>query len=255
MKKILLSILVTLGLSSIGIAQQDEKRNFFTDNMEYQLKANFSLGGSTPLGIPREIREIKNYNPTLVLGLEADATKWISKDKNWGVRVGIRMEQKGMKTNASVKNYFTEVIQQDEKIKGYFTGTVETDIKNTYITMPISVVYKLSPKWRLYGVVYTGILINKNFSGYVYEGYLHQDTPIGTKVTFENDARANYNFSNELRLFQWGAQLGAEWYLNKYFILFPELNYGINGIFKSNFNSISFTMHNIYLNLGFGYKF
>ena len=62
MKKILLSILVTLGLNSIGIAQQDEKGNFFTDNMEYQLKANFSLGGSTPIGIPREIREIKtNY--------------------------------------------------------------------------------------------------------------------------------------------------------------------------------------------------
>ena len=40
-----------------------------------------------------------------------------------------------------------------------------------------------------------------------------------------------------------------------HFILFPELNYGINGIFKSEFKSISFALHNIYLNLGFGYKF
>ena len=34
MKKILLSILVTLGLNSMGIAQQDEKGSFFTDDME-----------------------------------------------------------------------------------------------------------------------------------------------------------------------------------------------------------------------------
>ena len=254
MKKIFLAVLATFGLSAIGFAQQNG--NFFTRNMEYQFKTNLSLGGSTPLGIPREIREIKHYTPVqLILGLEADATKWFSDNQKWGIRVGIRTEGKGMRTEAVVKGYFTEVIQGDEKIKGYFTGTVETDIKNTYVTMPVSVVYKVSPRWKLYGGLYASILVDKNFSGYVSDGYLRQDTPIGTKVVFENGTKANYNFSNDLRLFQWGAQLGAEWHLNKHFILFPELNYGINGIFKPDFKSISFAMHNIYLNLGFGYKF
>ena len=255
MKKIFLAVLATLGISSFGLAQQNENGNFFTRNMEYQIKTNFSIGGSAPLGMPREIRKINSYNPTLVLGLEADATKWVSDNKKWGIRVGIRTEGKGMKTEAVVKNYFTEVIQSDEKIQGYFTGTVETDIKNTYVTMPVSVVYKVSPRWKLYGGLYASLLVDKNFSGYVSNGHLRQDTPIGAKIVFNEGGKANYNFSDDLRLFQWGGQLGAEWHLNKHFILFPELNYGINGIFKSEFKSISFALHNIYLNLGFGYKF
>ena len=255
MKKIFLAVLATFGISSFGLAQQNENGNFFTRDMEYQLKANFSIGGGAPLGMPREIRKINSYNPTLVLGLEADATKWVSDNKKWGIRVGIRTEGKGMKTEAVVKNYFTEVIQSDEKIQGYFTGTVETDIKNTYVTMPVSVVYKVSPRWKLYGGLYASLLVDKNFSGYVSNGHLRQDTPVGAKIVFNEGGKANYNFSDDLRLFQWGGRLGAEWHLNKHFILFPELNYGINGIFKSEFKSISFALHNIYLNLGFGYKF
>ena len=165
MKKIFLAVLAAFGMSSFGLAQQNENGNFFTRDMEYQLKANFSIGGSAPLGMPREIRKINRYNPTLVLGLEADATKWVSDNKKWGIRVGIRTEGKGMKTEAVVKNYFTEVIQSDEKIQGYFTGTVETDIKNTYVTMPVSVVYKVSPRWKLYGGLYASLLVDKNFSG------------------------------------------------------------------------------------------
>jgi len=165
-------------MSSFGLAQQNENGNFFTRDMEYQLKANFGIGGSAPFGMPREIRKINNYNPTLVLGLEADATKWVSDNKKWGIRVGIRIEGKGMKTEAVVKNYFTEVIQGDEKIKGYFTGTVETDIKNTYVTMPVSVVYKVSPRWKLYGGLYASLLVDKNFSGYVSNGHLRQNTPV-----------------------------------------------------------------------------
>ena len=109
MKKIFLAVLAAFGMSSFGLAQQNENGNFFTRDMEYQLKANFSIGGSAPLGMPREIRKINRYNPTLVLGLEADATKWVSDNKKWGIRVGIRTEGKGMKTEAVVKGNSTEV--------------------------------------------------------------------------------------------------------------------------------------------------
>ena len=64
MKKIFLAVLATFGMSSFGLAQQNENGNFFTRDMEYQLKANFSIGGSAPLSMPREIRKINRYNPT-----------------------------------------------------------------------------------------------------------------------------------------------------------------------------------------------
>jgi hypothetical protein len=65
MKKILLSILLTLGAGSIISAQQTEtstsvsKPNFFNTDIDYQVRANYSIGGSAPMGMPREIRKMK----------------------------------------------------------------------------------------------------------------------------------------------------------------------------------------------------
>ncbi|MCT4215857.1 PorT family protein [Elizabethkingia anophelis] len=261
MKKILLSILFSLGIYSTTFAQQTDitgfssETGFFNSNMDYQIRANYSIGGSAPLGLSREIRKIESYNPTLALGLEANATKWVSLDRQWGVRIGVRVESKGMRTKAEVKNYLTEIRQDNSKVRGYYTGKVNTSIKNAYITVPISAVYRLSKKWNLYGGLYFSGLIDKHFDGYVSDGYLRQNTPTGPKIMFSEGSTAIYNFSNELRKFQWGTQLGAEWFINDHFILFPEFTYGINGLMNKDFNSISFSLHNISLNMGFGYKF
>lgn len=169
--------------------------------------------------------------------------------------MGLRFEGKGMTTEATVKNYLTEIIQDKSKIRGYYTGRVKTTVKNTYITFPISAVYHLSNKWSVYGGLYLSGLIDKNFDGYVSDGYLRQNTPVGAKITFEEGGSAPYDFSDEVNKFQWGAQLGGEWTMNKHFRLFADLTYGFNGVLNSDFTAISFSMHNIYLNLGFGYQF
>lgn len=230
--------------------------SFFTKNMDYQVRAQFSIGGTTPLGIPREIRKIESYNPTLQLGLEANATKWITEDHKWGVRLGVRFEGKGMSTKAQVQAYKTEVIGDGgERVMGYFTGHVKTTVKNTYITFPISAVYQINQKWNVYGGAYFSGLIDKKFDGYVSDGYLRQNTPTGEKMVFEGDNTAPYDFSKEINRFQWGTQVGGEWKMNNHFKLFADMTYGFNGVLDKDFEAISFSMHNIYLNLGFGYKF
>ncbi|HAY3549955.1 PorT family protein [Elizabethkingia meningoseptica] len=255
MKKIIRSVVLTFGISGISFAQNTDTASGFFNNIDYQIRANYSIGGSAPLGMPREIRKIESYNPTLALGLEANATKWISDDHKWGVRVGVRVESKGMKTKAEVKNYLTEIAQDNSKVRGYYTGKVQTNVKNAYITVPVSAVYHLSDKWNFYGGLYMSGLIDKGFDGYVSDGYLRQNTPTGAKITFDEGSTATYDFSDQVRRFQWGFQLGAEWSLNNHFTLFPEFTYGINGLLNKNFDAISFSMHNIYMNLGFGYKF
>lgn len=261
MKYILSTLILFFAVTNATLAQEHAKQeeqpfyDFFTSNMDYQIRAQFSIGGSSPLGLPREIRKIESYNPTLQLGLEANATKWFSDNRKWGVRVGLRFEGKGMTTEATVKNYLTEIIQDKSKIRGYYTGRVKTTVKNTYITFPISAVYHLSNKWNVYGGLYLSGLIDKNFDGYVSDGYLRQNTPVGAKITFEEGGSAPYDFSDEVNKFQWGTQVGGEWTMNKHFRLFADLTYGFNGVLNSDFTAISFSMHNIYLNLGFGYQF
>lgn len=255
--QILLSIIAALFIfaGSVNASTKGDIKGFFTHNMDYEINAHFSLGGTAPLSMPKEIRKIESYNPALQLGLGAHATKWLCDDKTWAVRLGAGVQGKGMKTEARVKNYFTEVIQDKSSVRGYFTGLVETDIKNTYVVVPLSLVHSISNRVNLYGGLHASFLIDKGFSGFVSDGYLRQGTPIGTKITFEGENSAAYDFSDEVQNIQWGMQLGADWALKKHLNLFANLEYDFNDVFKKDFSAITFTMHNIYLNIGFGYKF
>lgn len=249
-------VFIVFTIASLNsVYAQTKEANFFTQDIEYDLRAHFSIGGSAPLGLPKEIRKIDSYNPTLQLGLGLQATKWLGENKDWGVRLGVNVAGKGMKTEATVKNYLTEIIQDGSKVSGYYTGKVQTRVKNTYVSIPVSAVYNLSEKWRLYSGLRLSVLIDKNFDGYVSEGYLRQGTPVGQKITFEGDNTAAYDFSSAVNKLQWGMQVGGEWALRKHLSLFAELEYDFNSLLDRDFHSISFTMHNIYLNLGFAYRF
>ena len=242
-------------VSSAEASNKGVFKSFFTDNIDYEVNAQFGIGGAMPINFPIEIRSIESFNPGLQLGLGVQATKWLCDDQDWGVRLGARFQAKGMKTEARVKNYYTEVIMDNSYISGYYTGLVNTEVKNTYVIIPLSVVKSLSNRWNIYGGLNVAFLIDKGFTGYVSDGYLRKDTPTGIKMPFEGEGRGPYDFSDEINTFQWGAQIGGEYSLAKNFDIFANLDYDFNNVFKKDFTAITFAMHNIYLNIGFGYKF
>lgn len=248
--------LLWMGLGMMfSLAAQEEKPRFFKDQMEYQVRAYFGIGGSIPLGVPKEIEKIESYNPGLQLGLEANATKWIN-DSPWGVRLGVSVEGRGMTTKAEVKQYLTRIIQGNEEIQGYFTGKVQTKVSNTYVSIPVSAVYQVSNNWNLYAGLAAAFAIDKHFTGYVSNGYLRKDTPVGPKIVFDENGRAAYDFSDEVSTFQWGMQIGGEYNLkNRRFKIFPQLSYNFNGVLNNDFEAIDFNLHNLYLDIGFGYVF
>lgn len=237
-------------------AQAYEETNSLFKNTAFQVWAGFSIGGNAPFPFPTEITQIEHYDPTLALKLEASVTRWFAAKKNWGLRTGLCFEGKGMKTAAQVKSYYTEVIGDGgQKISGNFTGMVQSNVKNSYATIPLLLTHSISDKWNIYAGPYFSALIEKNFSGYVYDGYLREGSPTGEKIVFEGENKGPYDFSQELNIFQWGLMLGGEWLLNRNFSVFGDLTWSLNNLFKSNFEAISFKMHSIYLNVGFGYTF
>ncbi len=223
---------------------------------EYEIKAGFNLGGTAPLPFPREIRSIDKYNPTLSITVEGNMSKWLGAQKRWGIITGLRLENKGMRANATTKNYSMEIIGSDgNRLSGNWTGGVRTKVQNSYLTIPLLAAYKLNPRTELKLGPYFSYLIDEDFSGYVYEGYLRKDDPTGDKVNFNDDAIASYDFSDELRKFQWGLQLGIDWLAFKHLKIYGDLNWGLNDIFKKDFKTITFNMYAVYLNIGFAYAF
>ncbi|WP_282628819.1 porin family protein [Empedobacter sedimenti] len=248
-------LLSNIVFSQSTIEDNEIKSGFFND-LDYQIRGQFSIGGSTPLGIPVEIRELNRYNPSLQLGVEVNSTKWLKNNPKIGIRGGLRIEQKGMKTDARVKNYYTQIDGEGGKqTNGYFTGNVNTTVSNTYTTLPVLIVYNAYPRWNFYGGVYLSATIEQKFTGYVYDGVLREGLPTGTPVVFEGSAKGEYDFSDEMRRMQWGFDLGAEYKMKSHLRLFAELNWNANQLFKHDFDAISFKMYNIYGNFGFGYQF
>ncbi|MDH6343426.1 hypothetical protein M2480_002986 [Parabacteroides sp. PFB2-12] len=225
-----------------------------THGLEYSLKAGFNIGGTAPIPFPEEIREIKGYSPKLNLLIEGDVTKWFN--SRWGALVGIRLETKAMDTKAQVKNYGMELsIGGEPPVTGRWTGMVKTNVSHTYLSVPLLATYKISPRWKLQGGAFLSYMFDGDFSGEVYDGYLRDGDPTGEKTVIDGEQKAFYDFSDELRSFQWGAQVGAEWRAFKKFTVNANLTWGLNDAFKRDFKTITFAMYPIYLNAGFGYVF
>lgn len=250
-----LSLMTTLSIH----AQEENNKGIIWSSLrglEYEVKAGLSIGGTSPLPLPEEIRSIDSYNPNIAISIEGNAKKWFGEKRQWGVLVGIRLENKTMDTKATVKNYDMEIIGDGgEKVKGVWTGGVKTKVRNAYLSIPVLATYKVSNRWNIKAGPYVSYLLNGDFSGNVYDGYLRKDNPTGPKVEFTDDKIATYNFTDNLRNFQWGMQVGGEWRAFKHLNVFADLTWGLNDIFQKNFDTVSFAMYPIYMNVGFGYAF
>lgn len=255
---ILAYVFVLIGSIAKLQAQEDRNPGIIWSSLrglEYEVKAGFNVGGTSPLPLPEEIRAITGYKPNVCFSIEGNVTKWLDVQKKWGVILGVRLETKGMETTARVKNYSMEIIDGGSKLKGNWTGRVKTKVRNSYVTIPLLAAYKVSPRVRLHAGPYISFMSDGDFSGNVYDGYLRKDNPTGTKVEFRDGKVAPYDFSDDLRTFQWGLQAGADWRAFKHLNVFGSLLWGMNDVLKKDFNTITFAMYPIYLNVGFGYAF
>ncbi|MDE7443707.1 MAG: PorT family protein [Muribaculaceae bacterium] len=257
MKKIILSGIAAL-TSLVASAQSETTPGILwsaTHHVEYAVTAGINLGGSSPLPLPAEIRKINSYSPNMNLSIAGSATKWLGQHKKWGVQLGVSLGTRGMETGATVKSYSMEIIDGGGSLSGYWTGKVQTKYSSTILMIPVSAMYKLNNRVRFNFGPYVGFHIKGDFHGAVSDGYLRKDTPTGDKVEFTDGKEATYDFSDELRTFQWGLQGGATWLAFKHLTIHGTLSWGMNDIFKSSFKTITFNMYPIYLNAGFGYAF
>lgn len=257
---ILILLFSILRCSTLTVNAQEERNESLMRSIlrgwEFELKAGFKVGGNAPLPLPQEIREIKGYNPTLSIPLEANATKYFGSKRIWGLTTGLKLENKNMQTRARVKNYSTRIIGDGgEQVSGHWTGNVKTKVHNTYLTIPVLAAYRMDKRWTFRTGAFASILTEGEFNGHVYEGYLREGDPTGPKVEFTDGKIAVYDFSDELRGFSWGLQAGASWRAFKHLNVFADLSWGLNDIFKNSSKTITFAMYPIYADIGFGYVF
>lgn len=254
-------------LAAFGLKAQAQKVQEAQETKENLIKAalkgwhvrvgaGMALGGTSPMPLPAEIREINSYNPTLCIYIEGDVEKRFAQTP-WGLMLGMRFENRGMKTDARVKNYHADVVASDGsgRMIGAWTGNVKTEVDNRYLTFPILATYNFNDRWMLKAGPYLSWMMSGSFTGSVYDGYIRDQDPTGNKTEFAPGQTATYDFSSDLRRFHWGLQVGGEFKAYKHLSVSANLQWGLNGIFPSDFSGVTFSLYPIYGSLGFNYLF
>lgn len=224
------------------------------DSLQLKARVGYNIGGTSPLPLPETIRSIDSYSLTPSFMVGFDATLPIT--PKWGVTAGLRLENKGMKAAVTTKAYFMEVVKGDQKMAGLFTGHVDQDVKQWMLTIPVQATFTLSRKLTLKGGPYVSFLLSKEFSGIASDGYLRKDTPTGAKILMGNKEGewATYDFSDNMRSLQFGIGIGADWQVHEYFGVSADLNWGLTGVFPSDFKTVEQTLYPIYGTISVYYR-
>ena len=93
-KKIVAFIALAVYMQTALYAQENQNRtliNAALHGWEYEIRAGVSIGGTSPLPLPVEIRIIDAYNPSFVFLVFVNEIKWFVKTKNWVVIPGVRL--------------------------------------------------------------------------------------------------------------------------------------------------------------------
>ncbi len=249
MKKIFLASI--LALATFTLAHSTS----FTDSLSYEIRFGYSVGGTMPIGMPATIRKLDRYNLEASVSLGIDVYKNFNNSK-WGIGTGLRIENKAMDIAATVKNYHMQMKRGGETLTGYFTGHNASNVEQWMFTLPVQATFTPNDKWRIRLGPYVSFVHSHKFSGYASDGYLRVGDPTGAKemIGTEEGTRGSYDFSHDLRRWQYGMVLGANWRFYKSWGMLVDLTWGLNGIFRSNFDVLDQTLYPIYGTIGITYR-
>lgn len=239
--------IITAVLMLAGIAANAQ-------DIDIDARVGYNIGGTMPLGMPASIRGLNEYTPQANFQLGVDAEKRFT-DK-WGAEVGLKLDRKGMHTDAQVKNYHMTMERGGEAIEGVFTGNVVTNTSTWSLSIPVQATFHPVENVKIKAGPYAQLNIVKAFGGYAYDGYLRKGDPTGERIELGNTEteRGEYEFDSDIRPFSFGMDFGVDWYIKNNIGVYADLTWGMTNAFKSSFKTIEQSMYPIYGTIGIMYK-
>ncbi len=222
------------------------------------VRAGYTIGAVTPLPIPAEIRSINAFKPNGGATIGFDVYKMLS--RRWGMSCGWHFFYEGFYAEADVKNYKMSLTMEGNTMAGYFTGTDVTDVGMWGLTMPLLVTFRVKARWNISMGPYFTVFFKQTFDGDVYDnsqgvGYLRVDDITGEKVNIDRSNPATYDFSDNMRNWNGGIELSADYKITRHLNAFGKLDFGLSNIIDPDFDAIEFKMYPIYGTVGIAYRY
>ena len=245
MKKCFL-IFTSLLLTICAQAQLfDMSRNL---NFSNHVEIGMNVGASMPIPISERVSNM-SWTPPF-----APYIGWrlfVYGNHHFGVSTGVFVSVKGMTANASVYQLFTSVNIDGVKTEGYFTGRNNTNVKNLYASFPVELSY-VKDYYRISLGLLMSKIVKKSFTGYVGDGYLRRNTPVGDRIDI---VEAPFDFSEEVRNFDVAVTLNFYRKLYERWFVSCGLDMSITPMTNNSFTGMPFSLYNVYGHVGLSYRF
>lgn len=217
-------------------------------------RLGYNIGAYAPLGIPATITSIDAFHLTPSPQVGVDIA--IPLSDQWGVASGLRFENKAMDVAITAKGYHMVMSRGGEGLEGLFTGHVVQHSTGWMLSLPVYATFDPCPKLRLKAGPFASLLVKKEFSGIASDGYIREGGATGPKITIgsTSDTWATYDFSADMRGFQWGIAIGADWQVLPKIGIYLDMSMGLRGIFPADFTAVEQTLYPIYGTLGVFYR-
>jgi hypothetical protein len=249
MKRKYILLITGLALLTASATAQDIK-----ERLQVKARVGYSIGATTPLGLPASIRSIESFKLTPNFMAGVDGMYPLS--EKFGLQTGLHFDIKDMDGEVTTKGYHMKVKMDEDEMEGLYTGHVRQIVRQRMMTIPLQLTYDLSKKVQLKGGPYLSLLLDKEFYGYAYDGYLRKDDPTGAKVVMGNveGEWATYDFGSDMRNAQVGVSVGVDWAFHRRLGLSADLSWGLTGIHHSGFKTVEQTLYPIYGTTGLFYR-
>ena len=248
------TIIYAIGMMVLTFGMTGTAKAGILEELQLRARVGYSIGGTTPVPLPETIRSIDSYSltPSFMAGIDAQ----LPLNQKWGISVGLHFENKAMSSDVTTKAYHMEMVKGDSKLMGLFTGHINQKVTQWMFTIPVQATLQLGQKLSLRGGPYLSMLTSKKFYGIASDGYLRENNPTGSKILMGNKEGewATYDFNDDMRTFQFGIGVGADWQVHKRIGVSADLNWGLTGIFSSDFKPIEQTLYPIYATIGVFYR-
>ena len=124
------------------------------DSIKYDLRFGYNIGGTAPVDMPASIRKLNKYKlqPNFVIAM---AAKHHLKGR-WGLMSGFRFEYKDMEIDATVKNYYVDIVMGGQSLSGIYCGHNVTKVKEFMITVPLYVTFNINDEFSIHAGPYAG---------------------------------------------------------------------------------------------------
>ncbi|MDF9829226.1 porin family protein [Parabacteroides sp. PF5-6] len=242
-----LAIFLSGGFSPSAKAQQETNKEW-----EFKVYAAYNLGGTMPVPLPAEIRKIRSWNPGFGGTMAFHVSRWFTPE--WGITTGLGIDLKKMKIKADVLYWPTSLVVGEGDQTGVFTGTFSgkntTNTRNGYLVLPVMAAWRPVEEWTFRLGGYIALQQDPLFEGSASDGYIRNGGPTGDRINVE---QASFDFSDEVRKYDAGLILSADWKFNRKMALTGQFSWGFVPLFPAHFEGVAYKMYNIYFALGIAY--